>query len=63
MLQCIRKLRRRKFLLVENKRVDNPEVYEVDSKLIDAVNAENSRVVTVIADPGTDKETVYKQTM
>lgn len=50
-------------LLIENKRIDDPEVYEVDSKLIEAINAEDSRVLTIIADPGTDNETVYQQTM
>ena len=49
------------FLLIENKRVDDPEVYEVDPMLTDAVNAEDSRVVTIIADLGTDDETIYKQ--
>lgn len=51
------------FLLIENKRVDVPEVYEVDPKLIDTVNAEDCRVITVIADPGTDDETIYEQTI
>lgn len=50
-------------LLIENKRIDNPEVYEVDPKLIEAINAEDSRVLTIIADPGADNETVYKQSI
>ncbi len=51
------------FLLIKNERVDNPEVYKVDTTVIDAINAENSRVVTIIADPGTGNETTYKQTI
>lgn len=50
-------------LLIENKRIDDPEVYEVDPKLIEAINAEDSRVLTIIADPGADNETVYKQSI
>ena len=50
-------------LLIENKRIDDPEVYEVDSKLIEAIKAEDSRVLTIIADPGADNETVYKQSI
>lgn len=49
------------FLLIENKRVDDPEVYEVDPMIMDAINAEDSRVIKIIADPGTDDETVYEQ--
>ena len=50
-------------LLIKNKRIDDPEVYEVDPKLIEAINAEDSRVLTIIADPGADNETVYKQSI
>lgn len=50
-------------LLIENKRVENPEVYKVDPRVTNAVNAEDHRTVTVIADPGTEQETVYTQTI
>ena len=50
-------------LLIENKRIDDPEKYEVDPVITDAVNSDNSRTVTIVADPGTEKETVYRQTV
>lgn len=50
-------------VFIENTRVDDPEVFEVDPEIIAAVNSEDQRVLTVIADPGTDEETIYKQTM
>ncbi|MBQ0018630.1 MAG: hypothetical protein KBS63_05465 [Clostridiales bacterium] len=50
-------------LLIKSIRIDNPKAYEVDSKITDAINAEDCRVVTIIADPGTDDEKVYKQTI
>lgn len=50
-------------LLIKSIRIDNPKAYEVDSKITDAINAEDCRVVTIIADPGADDEKVYKQTI
>lgn len=50
-------------LMIENNRIEDPDVYEVAPELTDTINAEDSRVVTVIADPGTDDETIYKQTI
>ncbi|MCD8158579.1 MAG: hypothetical protein LUD77_06735 [Clostridiales bacterium] len=39
------------------------EPYEVSAELSAAVNGEDFRTTTIIADPGTDKETVYSQTI
>lgn len=40
-------------------RVTNPETYVVDEEIINIINSEDKRTVTVIAYPGTDQEKTY----
>ena len=48
-------------LLSEKFWMEEPQPYEIAPELLDMLFSQNLRTVTVIADPGTDEETVYTQ--
>ena len=46
-------------LLSEKFWAEDPHPYEIDGQLLNMIFSQDHRTVTVIADPGTDEETIY----